>query len=162
MLSLCTQHNLVKPSVYQGGYNLLSRDIESSLLPTLRMHGIAFHAFSPLATGFLSGNFTSGNVGGTRFDGDNVSAAQLKAKYDKKPLHDAVTTLVNVLQPHGLSNIEAALRWIAHHSALSDNDAVILGASKPAYIKQNVDAINQGPLPDAVVAAIDAIWDVLQ
>ena len=33
---------------------------------------------------------------------------------------------------------------------------------KIAQIKQNVAAINQGPLPDDVVEALDGIWNKLE
>jgi aflatoxin B1 aldehyde reductase len=36
----------VKPSVYQGQYNLLARKGEVDLLPVLRKHGIAYYAYS--------------------------------------------------------------------------------------------------------------------
>jgi len=43
----------------QSEYSLWSRDIEASVLPTLRELGIGLVAYSPLGRGFLSGRFHS-------------------------------------------------------------------------------------------------------
>ena len=43
------------PSVYQGNYTPLGRQAEASLFPALRMLGIRFYAYSPLAGGLLVG-----------------------------------------------------------------------------------------------------------
>lgn len=42
-ISICEDKSYAKPSVYQGLYNLLSRESEETLLPLLRMHNIAFN-----------------------------------------------------------------------------------------------------------------------
>ncbi|KKY15327.1 putative aldo keto [Phaeomoniella chlamydospora] len=58
---ICEQYNFVRPSVYQGMYNPLCRDVEipsgpgeESLLDVLRRNGISFHAYSPSAAGFFN------------------------------------------------------------------------------------------------------------
>ncbi|KIJ07566.1 hypothetical protein PAXINDRAFT_182446, partial [Paxillus involutus ATCC 200175] len=43
------QHGWVKPTVYQGLYNVTGRNVEAELLPCLRHFGIRFYAYSPLA-----------------------------------------------------------------------------------------------------------------
>ena len=116
-LDICTQNNYIKPTIYQGNHNLISCAHEAIIL-TLRKHNIIFNARSPLETGFLSGKFTSGDFSGTRFSGTNVSATGLKAKYDKEAIHASIRSLNDILAPTGMSNIEAALRWISYHSKL--------------------------------------------
>jgi aflatoxin B1 aldehyde reductase len=44
-ISVCEEKGYVKPSVYQGLYNLLSRESEETLFPLLRKHNIAFNAY---------------------------------------------------------------------------------------------------------------------
>jgi aflatoxin B1 aldehyde reductase len=56
---------------------------------------------------------------------------------------------------HNLRLTEIALRWCQHHSVLTPDDGVILGASSLAQLKQNCKDSAKGPLPDAVVAALD-------
>ncbi|KAF2012095.1 Aldo/keto reductase [Aaosphaeria arxii CBS 175.79] len=57
-IQVAEQKGYVKPSIYQGQYNLLSRTYETTLFPLLEKHGINFAAFSPLASGFLTGKLT--------------------------------------------------------------------------------------------------------
>ena len=45
MLRICEDKGLQKPSCYQGDYNLITRGMETKLLPILRAHGIVFNAF---------------------------------------------------------------------------------------------------------------------
>lgn len=114
---------------------------------------------SPLAGGFLTGNFSLGNdLGGTRFAEGNVMGAHYRPMYDKPELHAAVRKMHAVLEPQGISLTEAALRWIYHHSALSQQDAIILGATKTSQIEANVAQIGKGPLPQGVVEIFISMW----
>ena len=49
---LCKQHGWVLPSVYQGLYNPLARQVEVELLPALRTLGIAFYVRPSIRAGF--------------------------------------------------------------------------------------------------------------
>jgi len=53
--------------------------------------------------------------------------------------------------------ISAALRWLVHHSKLDGHrdDGIIIGASSMAHLQHNLSAVKQGPLPRAVVDAIN-------
>lgn len=44
-IALCEEHGWVKPTIYQGEYNAVTRGMEKHLLPILRRHGILFNAF---------------------------------------------------------------------------------------------------------------------
>lgn len=44
-MHICTSAGYVKPTVYQGQYNMLCRRPEEDLFPTLRRHGIVFNAY---------------------------------------------------------------------------------------------------------------------
>ncbi|KAL1626220.1 hypothetical protein SLS54_003055 [Diplodia seriata] len=157
-IAICERKGYTPPTVYQGQYNLVCRGVEDTLFPTLRKHGITFNAFSPLAGGFLTGRLSANETQGTRFADGNVMGQSYKAQYDKKEMHDAIDRLNTIIDARGISKIEASLRWIFYHSALGEQDGVILGASKPEQIVSNVEAVQKGPLPDEVVSAMDAIW----
>lgn len=45
MPRLCEEQGLQKPSCYQGDYNLVTRGMETRLLPILRAHGMTYNAF---------------------------------------------------------------------------------------------------------------------
>ena len=56
-MNYCQANNWVLPSVYQGMYSLVTRQVEEELLPCLRHHNIAFYAYSPLGGGILTGKY---------------------------------------------------------------------------------------------------------
>lgn len=58
-------------------------------------------------------------------------------------------------EKHQLRLTEIALRWCQHHSALTPDDGIILGASSAAQLEQNCSDSEKGPLPDEVVAALN-------
>lgn len=61
---------------------------------------------------------------------------------------------------HGLGEAECALRWLNHHSVLKRElgDGVIVGASSVKHLEENLTALDQGPLPEEVVQALDDGW----
>lgn len=177
-LSTCEAHGWQKPSVYQGQYNAICRGMETDLLPLLRRHGIAYVAFrfvrniapncrssgltntSPLAGGFLTGNFSLGNdLEGTRFAEGNIMGVHYRPMYDKPALHTAIRKLHAFLQPRGVTMAEAALRWIFYHSSLGPQDAVIFGATKTAQIELNMSQIKKGPLTEEIRDMFEKTWD---
>ncbi|KAL2015846.1 hypothetical protein VTK56DRAFT_4693 [Thermocarpiscus australiensis] len=157
-LEICNKNGYVKPSIYQGQYNLIRRKAETTLFPILRKHGMTFNAYSPLGGGFLTGRLTAGETEGTRFAEGNAIGQFLKAQYDKKEMHDAINHLSETIGSLNISKAEASLRWICYHSALGPDDGIILGASKLSQLAENVEAISRGPLPGSVVSAMDKIW----
>ncbi|KAF9212208.1 hypothetical protein BGZ59_007074, partial [Podila verticillata] len=62
---LCKQNGYVLPTVYQGKYNAITRDVVRELLPCLRTLKIDFYAYNPIAGGLLSGRY--------RFDDTEIS-----------------------------------------------------------------------------------------
>ena len=158
-IDVCEQKGYVKPSYFQGQYNAICRNHEKELIPLLRKHHMSYIAYSPIAGGFLSGIFTQGTqIAGTRFEEGNRAGAFYKRMYDKPVMHEAIRKLRKACDSHGISLTDAALRWLCYHSVLGDADGIILGASKEAQIKHNVEGILQGPLPDEVRALFENTW----
>ena len=54
MVEICRHNGWMQPTVYQGMYNALTRDVERELFPCLRNYGIRFYAYNPLAGGMLN------------------------------------------------------------------------------------------------------------
>lgn len=160
-IDICEREGYVKPSVYQGIYNLIDRRHEGAVLDLVRKHGMQFVAHSPHASGFLHGALTSGNVEGTRFAEGNIMSMDAR-RYDTEKHHEAIRFLDKTLAPFGIQKTEAALRWLAFHSQLGPQDAIIFGSSKIAQVKQNVEAFGRGPLPDEIVSALNGVWESLR
>ena len=57
VVNVCKANNWIKPTVYQGMYSTITRQVEEELIPCLRFHGLAFYAYSPLGGGILSGKY---------------------------------------------------------------------------------------------------------
>ena len=49
-----------------------------------------------------------------------------------------------------------------HHSALSDRDGVILGASKTEQVQETVAMIRKGPLPGPAVELAEELWQEVE
>jgi aflatoxin B1 aldehyde reductase len=62
---------------------------------------------------------------------------------------------------HDLRLTEIGLRWCMHHSKLTPEDGIIVGASSAAQLKQNCEDSEKGPLPEDVVSALDEAARVL-
>lgn len=149
----------VKPSVYQGQYNVICRAPEDELIPLLRRHNMSFVAYSPLGGGFLTGKLTAGSSEGTRLE--QPFATHFRNWYDRAEFHDAIRAVEAVIKPLNITMPQVAMRWLAYHSLLGENDGIILGATRAEQVRQNVDAIGQGPLPQEVVDKIAAVREVI-
>lgn len=146
-VAACDENGYVRPSVYQGLYNLLKREAEESLLPLLRAEGFRFVAYSPLASGLLTvGDGKEGNV-------------LLDRLYGGKKIRRAVEQFKNRLDGSGVEATEAALRWVVFHSALREGDAVIIGASQEGQVVSSMEFVRRGPLDKEVVQAVEQVWE---
>lgn len=115
---------------------------------------------SPLADGFLTGRATRQDAEGTRYgQSSKVANHPLVAKYKTPQMPAAMADLLNTLEPLDIAGFEACLRWLYYHSALSEEDGVILGACKIPQIVQNMTDISKGPLPTEVLQKIDSHWE---
>ncbi|KAJ7638337.1 Aldo/keto reductase [Roridomyces roridus] len=165
MVGICKKYGYVQPAVYQGLYNAVHRAVEPELFPCLRKFGISFYAFNPLGGGFFTGRYTSADdqvEAGSRFDDKIHQGASYRKRYWNDPYFKALQVLRPVLDKHGLNMSEVALRWMTHHSLLKreHGDAILIGASSLAHIESNLVDLEKGPLPEEVVAALDAAWMV--
>ncbi|KAK9451751.1 NADP-dependent oxidoreductase domain-containing protein [Limtongia smithiae] len=162
-VNLAEEHNWVRPTVYQGIYNIVSRLNEQDLFPVLRKHNINFFAFSPLAVGFFS-NVRRGQepVSGSRFDANTRQGQRLRARYFKESFFDAVEKIEKVGHKYNLTNNAIALRWLKHHSQMSDGDAIIIGASKIQQVKENLISLEEGELPEEIVNVVNEVWEFVK
>jgi aflatoxin B1 aldehyde reductase len=157
IMKICEQ-----PSVYQGQYNLLCRRAETDLFRVLRKYKIAFYAYSPAASGFLSGKTSRNSVhdASSRWSKEVPLGQKYAADYFHEELFSAAALIKEYAALFRISGHAAALRWITWHSQLDAQlgDALIVGASSQQQLKDSLDALEQGPLPDALVEVIEDIW----
>ncbi|XP_059232325.1 aflatoxin B1 aldehyde reductase member 2-like [Mustela nigripes] len=72
-ICICRNNGWILPTVYQGMYNITTRQVETELFLCLRHFGLRFYAYSPLAGGLLTGKYEDkdGNQPVGRFFGNN-------------------------------------------------------------------------------------------
>jgi len=161
IMGIVKHNNWVRPSVFQGGYNAVERNVEVELIPCLRHFEIKFYAYGPLAGGLLVGKIldeeSMKNTTGGRWD-PSVShlAPSLHEQY--APLLPSLRELKELLGVHNISMSEAAQRWLQHHSALQPGDAVILGAATPKQMEDNIVHCERGPLPPEILKIMEETW----
>jgi aflatoxin B1 aldehyde reductase len=163
---ICDANNWIKPVVYQGVYNVLHRAVEAELFPCLRHYGMGFYAYNPLAGGFLTGNMAKSTFveRGSRFDPESQQGKRYRARYWNDAYFKALEVIRPAAEKHGLRVADVALRWMTNHSKLGSEypDAVIIGASSPKHVEQNILDLERGPLPDEVITSLDNAWELVR
>ncbi|KAK5126772.1 hypothetical protein LTR85_009706 [Meristemomyces frigidus] len=154
--SICSKNGWVTPTVYQGMYNALTRTGETTLFPVLRQLGMAFYAFSPLAGGFFSKSAEQlcAPPSGSRMD-QMKHFANMYVNDVTLKMHDHLT---QTCEKQGMTVQKATLRWLMHHSALGDEDGLILGGSSTEQMEENLEACEGGALPQSIVQCFEEMW----
>ena len=157
---ICDEHGWVKPTVFEGIYNPLTRKAEIELNDCLNAFGMRFYAYNPLAGGLLTGRYAQFEDAPT--DGRFTHRPNYQKRYWKKSYFDAVSIIREAAEKYDITCIEAVYRWLSYHSMLdgSRGDAIIIGASRLNHLKQNLETVKAGPQPEEVVKAFEQAWKV--
>lgn len=144
----------------QPQYNLLARGIEREIIPYCEKEGIGQIVFSPMAQGVLTGKYKPGQPApeGSRAAGANqfLKSGILDAYVHDKiqvtdELLECVQHLIPIAEEAGLSMSQLALAWCLRQKNVS---SVIVGASRPSQIEDNVQASGKR-LTDEQLAQIE-------
>lgn len=153
----------VLPTVYQGSYSLLFRNIESDLFPTLRSLNIAFQAYSPMAGGFLAKNpeFINNPPKDSRWNPRSASGNLYQYAFNRPKLMEYLRVYTELAKETGLGQAEMAYRWARFHSALdgAKGDTLIVGATKPEQLEETLEILEKGPLEPDVVDKLQEMWE---
>lgn len=123
--------------INQRRYSMFVRDIEKDGLKDYAAnHGIGIITFSPLAQGLLSDRYLNGIPENSRIRTDGRF---LKEDAVNEETLKRVCTLNDLARERGQSLAQMALAWI-----LRDGDitSVLIGASRPAQILDNVEMLH--------------------
>lgn len=132
----------------QMHYSLLGRDVERDVVPMMQRYGLGLTVWSPLASGFLSGKYTRDNLG----DPDNRYSGFDILPFDKEQGFKLVERMRGIAGEHGASVAQVAIAWLLSRQAVT---SVLLGASKPHQLKDNLGAADL-VLTEAEISALDA------
>ena len=157
---ICDRNGWVKPTVFEGIYNPLTRKAETELNACLNNFGMRFYAYNPMCGGLLTGRY--GSYTDVPTDGRFTHRPNYQKRYWKESFFEAVDLIKQAGEKYGISTIEATYRWLSYHSMLNGDrgDAIIIGASKLNHLIQNMNAVKSGPLPDDMVKAFDQAWEI--
>lgn len=155
--AICDRLGLHAPVTEQPQYNLLHRTrVEKEYAPLFKTRGLGTTIWSPLASGLLTGKYNDGVPAGSRLGTagmewlrDGVLGDGAKAKLAAvKKLAALAASLDTTLPRLGVA-------WCLKNPNVS---TVILGASRPEQLVENLGALDVVPLlTPAVMKKIDAL-----
>jgi len=152
MLNIASRKGYRPSLLAQQMYNLIARGLEQEFIPFARNSGVSIIAYNPLAGGLLTGKHTSMQyTPGTRFADNRM----YQDRYWHEQNFEALESLGKIAHDAGRSLLSLAFSWLLHHTA---SDCVILGASRPEQLEQNLRACADGPLSPETVTACDEVW----
>jgi L-glyceraldehyde 3-phosphate reductase len=136
--------------IYQGRYNMLTREPEELIIPQAHQHGAGFIAFSPLAQGLLTNRYLQGIPEGSRMTTSNF----LRPEILTDALLAKLRALNDVALQRGQTLAEMALAWLLRDERVT---SVIIGASSVEQLDKNLRARNNKHFTSEELALIDDI-----
>ncbi|MDX2064847.1 MAG: aldo/keto reductase family protein [Fimbriimonadaceae bacterium] len=137
--------NALPPASNQPLYNMLHRSIEGGVIPTSEQFGLGQVVFSPLAQGVLTGKYLPGQPApeGTRASDSNSN--QFMGGVMTEEILTRVQQLKKYVEGEGFALPSFALAWCLRQRNVS---SVIIGASRPEQVDQNVIASGLAVAPE--------------
>lgn len=136
--------------IHQPRYNMLERNIENGLQTVLKHEGIGSVSFCPLAQGLLTNKYLHGIPEGSRAT-KSVFLTEDKVKHAAL---DKIAALNKLAEERGQSLAQMALRWNLRGGKLT---SVLIGASRPSQIVENVKALDAPEFTEEELKKIDEI-----
>lgn len=136
--------------LYQGRYNMLTRQPEEYIIPQAYANGTGFIAFSPLAQGLLTDRYLKGIPEGSRMTTSNF----LRPDALTEGLVEKLGLLNDIAVRRGQTLAEMALAWLLRDERVT---SVIIGASSVEQLKKNLRARENLHFTIEELAQIDAV-----
>ncbi|MBC3758249.1 aldo/keto reductase [Hyunsoonleella sp. SJ7] len=138
----------------QNAYSLLNRTFEGDLAELSIRENIGLLAYSPLASGSLSGKYIGGKLPkSSRFD----LFPRFAGRYNSPQALEATERYFEIAKKHGLTLTQMSLAFINQQPFLTGN---IIGATTLEQLKENIDSI-EVDLSDEVLDAINAVHNAI-
>ena len=120
----------------QNPYNLLNRSYEVGLAEVSIRDQIGCLAYSPLASGYLTGKYRSGNLPkGSRIERDG----DFWTRYQKPNMEKAVEEYCKIAKKHNINFTQMSLKFCEIQPFMT---SVIIGATKMEQLKENIESVN--------------------
>lgn len=142
----------------QPQYSMLWRVIEQEVVPMSLREGIGQIVWSPIAQGVLTGKYKAGKKApaGSRAT-DKKNGAEMISRWLRDDVLHAVADLKPIANEEGLTLAQLAVAWVLQNKNVS---SAIMGATKPAQVKENVKASGVKLAPETM-RAIDRVLGML-
>ena len=142
----------------QPQYSMLWRVIEQEIVPMSLREGIGQIVWSPIAQGVLTGKYKAGKKPpeGSRAT-DKKNGAAMISRWMRDDVLKAVADLNPIANEAGLSLAQLAVAWVLQNKNIS---SAIIGATKPAQVKENVKASGVKLSPETM-RSIDRVLGML-
>ncbi|MGW2283201.1 aldo/keto reductase [Streptomyces phaeochromogenes] len=146
------EHHLSRYVTEQPSYSILQRGIETHVLPVTEEYGLGVLAWSPLASGWLSGAIREGR------DITTSRSAFMPQRFDtaipsNRARLEAVEQLAQVADEAGLTMIQLALGFVTAHPAVT---SALIGPRTLDHLHSQLAAADTVLTAD-VLDAIDAV-----
>lgn len=133
IIAIQQQQGFTPMAAAQMYYSILGRDLDADYKDFLEANRLGLMAWSPLASGFLSGKYTEENP---------LPEDSRRAKFDFPPVdvekgYRVVKLLQTIADKHSMTVAQVALAWVMQRSFVS---SVIIGATTEKQLQENLGA----------------------
>ena len=115
----------------QPRYSLVHREVEEEVLPFAAREHVGVIAYSPMASGLLTGAMTRNRIAGLPADDWRKRHPDFREPQLSRNLR-LVRLLRAIGRHHGRTPAEVAVAWVLHHSAVT---GAIVGARRPGQVR---------------------------
>lgn len=127
--------DLPAPRFVENEYNLIQREAEETVLPICSEHGIGFLAYSPTASGLLSGKYRRGEPPP---EGSMMALRpDMGAEFDER-VENLIAALTDIAAEREVPNVAVAFAWLLEQPGVTP----IAGPSKPHHMKAIEQALD--------------------
>ena len=135
-LEISKKHNLPRMMSVQNPYNLLNRTYEVGLAEISIREKIGLLAYSPLASGYLSGKYRNNKMPkNSRIALDPV----FWSRYDKPNTSNAVDAYYDIAKKYNIDFAQMSLKFCEIQPFMT---SVIIGATTMEQLKSNIESVN--------------------
>jgi len=141
--------------INQNRYSMFDRTVENNgLLKAAKDEGKGIIVFSPLAQGLLTDRYLNGIPDDSRVRTNGIFLKESSITEEKV---EKARALNEIAKERGESLAQMALSWVLRREEVT---SVLIGASKPSQIVENVSAIRRKPFTDTELRKIDEICNI--
>ena len=152
-LQISKDNNLPRMMCVQNPYNLLNRSYEVGLAEISIREKIGCLAYSPLASGYLSGKYRNKAFPkGSRMERD----FDFWTRYRKPNIDEAVEEYFKISEEHNLDMSQMSIKFCEIQDFVT---SVIIGATSMEQLKTNIESVNVN-LSDDVIKKINKIQTI--